>query len=77
MSKMQKQKIELLLTNKTLSNQITLLQSTGQIQREIIKRQHETLELQDDLIQRYKNTLQWLRDNVLPQPVQPDSRSIA
>ena len=68
MSKMQKQNIELLLTNEALSKHIILLRSTCQLQKEIIKNQHETLEKQHDLLQRYKNALRWLRDNVLPQP---------
>lgn len=71
MSEMHKQRLELLHINKDLNKQIILLRTTGQIQKQIIKNQHETLERQQDLLQRYKNTLQWLRDNFLPQPDPP------
>ena len=68
MSRMQKEKIENILIQKKLSKEVILLKTAGQIQRNIIENQHETLEQQHDLLKRYKNTLQWLRDNVLPQP---------
>lgn len=67
-STLQQQKGELIEANEILYKTIVDYDKHRGGQQLLINTQREYIERQQMLIERYKATLQWLKDNVLPQP---------